>query len=149
MLKESLLLLLTFLGIFLAAAASGGGRFMVVPLLGVLVFSFLSAFAWLIDHGAGAWHGMAGTLHGLTRDWKREHQAALIGAIVLGCLIGFVFGLAQIDYVVRRWNNALWEISAFDFLGRNLMFFYGTLFWTAFCGVVGGAVVYITQLLRK
>jgi hypothetical protein len=94
-----------------------------------------------------------------TRDWKREHRIALIGAIALGAFVCFVS--ASFIYIRGpewRWffrdlNQCLanelhgwWCGSSFD---RNLEDVFWIVFWTLFGGVVGGSAVYITQLLRK
>jgi hypothetical protein len=84
-----------------------------------------------------------------TRDWKREHRIALIGAIALGFMIGLVFGISRMDFQGYWWGNAVFEFQHGRYTDRYLVPFYWTLFWTLFGGIVGGSIVGITLLLRK
>jgi hypothetical protein len=82
------------------------------------------------------------------REWKKEHQVALVGAISLGCLIGLIFAANTVEFYSNWWSNLGSDISEF-YYSRRIAEVVKMLFWTVFGGLFGGSLVYITQLLRK
>jgi hypothetical protein len=97
------------------------------------------------------------------RDWKQEHQTALIGAIALGAFVCFVFAFMHTkapywsDWSIGRGflessHERWYYISNLDFSflpWRGVSYLLSLTLWTAFGGVVGGSVVCIAQLLRR
>jgi hypothetical protein len=88
------------------------------------------------------------------REWKKEHQVALAGAIALSCLVGLVIGLTIKERFrgLPDWSERLRDL----FCGFTFMCYayrqddyFGILFWAVSGGLIVGSVVYITQLLRK
>jgi hypothetical protein len=93
-----------------------------------------------------------------TRDWKREHRIALIGAVSLGAFVCFVFAFmhtkAPHDWMgyALRYNSLSRQfdvVNSFIPSAQALSYLLGLTLWTAFGGIVGGSIVGITLLLRK
>ena len=81
-------------------------------------------------------------------EWKREHQIALICAVGVGCVVGVILGaFVTPSYVSFRWGR-LWCDYGYSCVYFLQGYWLLILFWTMLGGVVGGAVVYIRQLLR-
>jgi hypothetical protein len=89
------------------------------------------------------------------REWKKEHRIALIGAAALGAFICFVF--AAIHTKAPYWSRGLGDIWWYDIPNGHFSFvpsgegvyLLGLSLWVVFGSLVGGSLVYITQLLRK
>jgi hypothetical protein len=73
--------------------------------------------------------------------WKREHQIALAGATLLGFAIGIAYAYAK--------GNSLhfsdWLYYAFN--PRYLNF--GEFGWGIFGAIIGAAVIYMAQLMKR
>ena len=73
-------------------------------------------------------------------SWSREHQIALLAAALIGAALGIVLG-----YLVYA---AGWGEGAVPFgswLGRLLD---GPIWWALFGAVIGGAIIFIRNLLH-
>jgi len=87
------------------------------------------------------------------REWKREHQIALLIAVVLGLVIGTVVGLYQVDLrnLPYNWRTVSWK---FWCEGDWDCIYFHPLYWLAVAaravlgGAVGAAIIFIRQLLR-
>jgi hypothetical protein len=80
-------------------------------------------------------------------NWKREHQLALLGASLLGGILGVLLFSAVL---ARSYYPDLF--CGFGYYGYACWlsgFWLRVFLWTAFGVMVGAAVVYIRQLLRS
>lgn len=68
------------------------------------------------------------------RKWKKEHQIALIGAILIGAFLGLCWQVGS-----GHWGGYAWEQQ------RYITHLIGKVF---FLSILGGATVYVVQLLR-
>ncbi len=76
-------------------------------------------------------------------QWKKEHQVALVLAVVVGTALGVVLG--YLVYATGRGaaGGIRWSYWINSPLG------YGGLWWGAFGALVGGALVYLKILLSR
>ncbi|HEV2562427.1 MAG TPA: hypothetical protein VGT78_09825 [Rhizomicrobium sp.] len=66
--------------------------------------------------------------------WKKEYQIALSIAVALGAFLGWLYGLQNVDWM---FHHHYW----FDYwlaVGK----------WSALGALIGGALIYVWQLLR-
>jgi hypothetical protein len=75
--------------------------------------------------------------------WKREHQIALLGAGIIGAVVGFIFGVRAADPYGR----------AFEHFGNNGMTWINTYWivvvaWSLLAACLGSGTVYVFQLSR-
>jgi hypothetical protein len=75
-------------------------------------------------------------------EWKREHQIALVGAIIVGFALGLAFGYAR-DTHFSGFGE--WLITA---LNPNYPGTTGTG-WSIFGALIGAAIAYVVQLMRR
>lgn len=82
--------------------------------------------------------------------WKREHQIALVLAVVVGMVLGTIVG--YVAYAAgsdasgaRRFGSWMWTCRAFNRYGCMYDSFWN-IWWTITGGAVGAAVVYIRRL---
>jgi hypothetical protein len=69
------------------------------------------------------------------RKWKKEHQVAFIGAILIGAFIGICWQVGSSHWGIYDWEHQ-------QYLTR----LFGKIFVLS---SLGGAVVYVVQLLRS
>jgi hypothetical protein len=74
-------------------------------------------------------------------EWKREHQIALVAATLLGFAIGMAFGYARGDSL----HFSDWLYYAFNPHYGN----FGEFGWGIFGAIIGAAVIYLAQLMRR
>jgi hypothetical protein len=74
-------------------------------------------------------------------SWSREHQLALPIAAVIGAALATVLG-----YLVYA---AGWEVGAVPFESWLRRLFGGPIWWALFGAVIGGAIVFVCNLLRR
>jgi hypothetical protein len=75
--------------------------------------------------------------------WKREHQIALLGAAIIGAIVGFIFGIHEADpygkifkhfgYYGYTWVDTYWIVVAL---------------WSLFGACMVSGAIYVFQLSR-
>lgn len=82
--------------------------------------------------------------------WRREHRIALLSAVALGLLVGFMAGLHFVNpYSSLRWGR-LWCGGPYDICVFLLNgFWLKVSAWAAVGGIAGGTAVYIARLSRS
>ena len=73
------------------------------------------------------------------REWKREHQIALLCAVALGIIVGTVIGLNRVH--APGWCPVNWTKCSAGY-------WLAVAAWAAFGGAIGAALIFIRQLLR-
>ncbi len=75
-------------------------------------------------------------------EWKREHQIALAAALLVGFVLGLAFGYARDPHFSGFWE---WFITA---LNPNYPGTTGAG-WSIFGALIGAAIIYVVQLMRR
>lgn len=79
------------------------------------------------------------------RSWKREHQIALVSAIVLGFFVGVLVGV----YLVTSYNPyAYYSWTFWWLLGGTFGYLLRVASWGVVGSLIAAALVYVRQLLR-
>ena len=81
------------------------------------------------------------------RTWKREHRIAALSAVALGALIGMAVGVQSAP--THYWPRDILWLSLPGGHDLDLGYSLRLAAWTLFGATIGGAVVYIRQLLRS
>ncbi len=74
--------------------------------------------------------------------WKREHQIALAGAVLVGFALGLAFGYARDTHFSSFWE---WFVTALNpnYPGT------GGIGWSVFGAFMGAAAIYVVQVMRR
>jgi hypothetical protein len=79
-------------------------------------------------------------------NWKREHQLAMAVAAAIGCVAGLM--VAYFLYDPRPGYSPFWTFSN-GVNWRYVSGIIGVVGWALLSTIIGAAVVYVRQLLRR